>query len=1225
MDGAVAMGDTRGDGTCSLPAPEPTAMIACSACSTENPAGAKFCMSCGTALERRCGACGEPASADARFCMACGARLDDASARSEAGGPAAAVPDAEEAPLTPVSPVIDERRMVTVLFADLSGYTAVAASLDHESVKRQLERILGRLSEEVVKYGGYVDKFIGDNVMAIFGAPVAHGDDAVRAVRAGLGMQEAMGELNAQLAAQHGVTFELCVGVNTGEVLAGYVGDSYTVIGDTVNVAARLQATASPGSVTVGEATYRATRNDVEFVALEEPLALKGKAEPVFAWEALAGAGAPVPGSSTASPALAPLVGRAGELAQLHDLLRRVERRRGPHLATVIGEPGVGKSRLLRQFEHELRSGESAPLMRHGRCLPYGSGIVYWPLGEVIRAESAILDSDPPALAWEKLSARMAELLDGPDADSRSQASKTAVIARLLGIEAPADQASFAQDDGERSREVFFAAVRGCVEGLARERPLVLVWEDIHWADEGMLDLIEYLAQWVRAPVLQVCLTREELLDRRDGWGRVRRDSTSMFLEPLGEQETRELISSLLSAEGVNESVLAAVAERADGNPLFAEEMVRRLSEEEGESAAELPSTVQALLTARLDSLEPFLRRVLAHAAVIGRTFWEAALMPVAEAEGEDLGDALQVLRGKDIIVAGDGNVVAGEPELAFKHALIRDAAYEMLPKAVRAMKHFEVAQFIETRAGERVEEVVALLAEHYGKAAELGRELGLAPEELAPYRASALRYLEAAGDAATRLYSNADALSNYEAALEEAAAEPETAARLLEKQGDVALRLGRVDVAINAWERALEHHSERGELEHVAELHRKIGAGLAHKGERKQAIEHHQRGINLIKDGEPSLALVRLYEEAAWMYMQTGDNMLAIYASEKALRLAERLGEVRAASRAHGIFGRVFGRIGDTAKARENLERAVELARGSDAHETVLALMALGSHLESSDGDYAGAAGAYDEALALAQQVGDVPAEIELHAAKAKLALYAGDWEDVVRSNDASAELSEREGLIGKLCLPYAIRGRLHWRSGEWQESASAYRLSQELAEQIGWSEVCFDALYGLSNTLRDQGELDGAEAALAQALDVCDRAGLVVQAIQANSANALLQRMAGQDAAAGAAARSAVELSERVRYPVGEAAAIEASGIVGAMPDALADLRRAREAWQALNRPLEAARCELLHGQRLLESDPAAAAVSLERAACEYEELGVAHLAARAREAAGTRSPSR
>lgn len=1171
-------------------------------------------MACGIPLERRCEACGEPAPEGARFCMACGAQLQALDAANQPPAAPESRIDADAPAVALASPTLDERRTVTVLFADLSGYTAVAARMDPEAVKRQLERILGRLGEEVVAYGGHVDKFIGDNVMAIFGAPVAHGDDAERAVRAGLGMQAAMAELNEPLRAQHGISFELCVGINTGEVLAGHVGDSYTVIGDTVNVASRLQAAARPGSVTVGEATFRATREAIDYSSLQEPLVLKGKAEPVPAWEAVSVDARPL-ASAASVPAGTPLVGRASELAQLHDLLARVRRKRAPHLATVIGDPGVGKSRLLRQFELELQGRDAPPLVRHGRCLPYGSSIVYWPLGEVIRAECAITDGDPPAAAWDKLSARIGELLEVPVSDSRSSASKTAVIGRLLGIEGPDESPLAEPGDAQGAREAFFAAVRACVEGLAREGPLVLVWEDIHWADEGMLDLIEHLVQWVRAPVLQICLAREELLARRTGWGGVRRDSTTIFLEPLGDSETRELITSLMNVTGPGDGVVAAVAARAEGNPLFAEEMVRRLAEEEGASAAELPATVQALLAARLDSLEPFQRRLLAHAAVIGRTFWEGALTSVAAAEGGDLDAALRALRDKDIVVAGEGGALAGEPELAFKHALIRDAAYEMLPKAVRAQKHFEVARYIEARAGERVEEVVALLAEHYGKAAELGGELDLSPEALAPYRAKALTYVEAAGDAATAFYSNADAFSNYEAALAHASGDPQAVARLLEKQGDVALRLGRVDPAIAAWEQALEHHRERDDLEHVAELHRKIGAGLAHRGERKQAIEHHQRGINLIKDGEPSLALVRLYEEAAWLYMQTGDNMLAIYASEKALRLAERLGEVRAASRAHGIFGRVFGRIGDTVKARENLERAVELARGSDEHETVLALTALGHHLESSDGDYAGAAGSYREALALAQQIGDVPTEIELHAAVAQLALYAADWAAVARSSDASAELSEREGLVGKLCLPYVLRGRLHWRSGQWQDSQSFYTRAYELAQQIGWSEVSFDALYGLSNTLCDLGELAAAETAIAQALEICERAGLIVQSIQANSAQALLHRLTGHHDEAEQAAREALALSERARYPVGEAAAIEATGIVGPLPGAPAELKRAREAWQKLRRPLEAARCELLLGQRLLEQDRDAALAALTRAAGEYEELGVAHLAARAR----------
>jgi class 3 adenylate cyclase/tetratricopeptide (TPR) repeat protein len=1207
-------------------------MTQCAACSAENPAQARFCMECGAPIERRCSACGAIAPLQARFCMECGESLEataDTPAASAAVRPRPAESELRAGTRAATSATepqgLDERRTVTVLFADLSGYTAVAEKLDPESVKRVLDQILERLGIEVDRYGGYVDKFIGDNVMAIFGAPVAHGDDAERAVRAGLAMQGAMGEINDPLGRQHGVRFDLCVGINTGEVLAGRVGDGYTVVGDSVNVAARLQAAARPGSVMVGEDTHRATHQAIEYRALAEPLALKGKAQPVHAWEALA---TRAPESrrrdESAAPSRAPLIGRSAELAQLHELHERVENRRIPHLVTVIGEAGIGKSRLLAALEQELERTPGGPIVRRGRCLPYGSNVVYWPLSEVIRAECGIVDGESPALAWEKLSARVGALLEAGSHDSRPVAQKTAVIGRLLGIDPGFADAPSHVEDAQRTREVFFAAVRSCVEGLAAERPLILAWEDIHWADEGMLDLIEHVGQWARAPVLQICLAREELLNRRSDWGGVRRDATTMFLDPLDESQTRELVSALMVANEPHEGVITAVAQRAEGNPLFAEEMVRRLSEEDGASAVELPHSVQALLAARLDSLDPFQRRLLAHAAVIGRTFWEGALVAVAEAEEGDLAAALRGLREKDLVIASEGSALEAEPELAFKHALIRDVAYTMLPKAVRARKHFEVGAFIEARAGERVEEVVALLAEHYGRAAALGVELSLSPEEIEPYRVQALRYLEAAGDAARAFYSNAEALVHYDAAAEQTGTDEEAAARLAEKRGDVALRLGRVDLAISVWNHALAYHNAHENFERVAELHRKVGAALAHKGERKQAIEHHQRGINLIKDGEPSLALVHLYEEAAWLYMQTGENMLAIYASEKALRLAERLGEVRAASRAHGIFGRVFGRIGDNVKARENLERAVELARDSDAHETVIALLALGAHLESSEADYPGAMEAYRDALALAQQIGDVPAEIELHAALGQLAVYAADWSEVERASDASADLAEREGLIGKLCLPYALRGRLHWRKGEWQQSEDVFRRAHELALQVGWSEASFDALYGLAVTLRDQGDIQAADEALVQALDICERAGLIVQSIQANTARAVLGMLAGRAAAAAEAAAEVAERAERVHYPVGAAAAVEAAGIVGELPGALDDLARAREAWRDLGRPLEAARCALLLGQRGIEHDRERALAALEQAAAEYDQLGVEHRAAVARELAGTTAAS-
>jgi class 3 adenylate cyclase/tetratricopeptide (TPR) repeat protein len=1151
--------------------------------------------------------------------MSCGAALES----PDGAEPPASEPPAPARSVGAPAPAPDqeERRTVTVLFADLSGYTSVAERLDAETVKALVERCLGRFAAEVERFGGTVDKFIGDNVMAVFGAPVAHEDDPERAVRAAFAMQDAMVDLNRELEPEFGCELALRVGVNTGEVLAGRVGEAYTVLGDAVNVAARLQAAAPVGGILVGERTHRLTGAAVAYRELD-PLALKGKAERVAAWEAceLRRAGA----AGVRAPAT-PLVGREEDLARLEGLFERVERDGAPHLVTVVGQAGVGKSRLLYELEHRLERRDRPARVRRGRCLAFGQGVVYWPLIEIVRAECGIGEGDDGQIVRAKLAERLVPALRERGEAGEAE-RRMAPLERLLGAQVQNGGEPAGHEDHQDAREGFFGAVRAVLEALAGEEPLVLAWEDIHWADEGTLDLIDYLSQWLRGPVLQVCLARDELLERRPAWSSVRRGATVAFLEPLTEDETTRLIEELLRSTGAMGERPRSLAERSGGNPLFAEAMVQRIAEDEGALPVELPDTVQGLLAARLDSLDPLERQLVSHAAVVGRTFWESALEPIAEAADADLQRVLASLREKDILLPGDAVGPEGERELAFKHVLVRDVAYEMLSKAVRARKHAEVGASIErrSRAGEGA---VGLVAEHYARAAAFAAEAHLPAQELAELRTLALTSGEAAGDAAAALYSNGEALAHYRAAAALAGAEEETAQRIAEKSGDVALRLGRVDPAIEMWEGGLAYRTDRGELAHVAELHRKIGAALAHKGERKRAIEHHQQGINLIKDQEPSLTLVRLYEEAAWLYMQVGDNMLAIYASEKALRLAESLGEQRAASRAHGIFGRVFGRIGDAAKARENLERSVELARESGAGETVLALLALGHNLEHTEGDYGGAGERYREALELAERIGDVPAQIELQAALARLAYHRCDWEEARGASDASAELAEREGLVGKLCLPYVLRGRLRWREGDWDASAELLGTARELAERVGWSEVEFDALIALATTALDSGDPAAAEAALTDALAICERAGLAPQSIQADAALALTRALAGRMPAAAEAADRAAESSQRVHDPAGGAAALEARGLVAEMPAALEDLRAARAGWEQLGRPLETARCEMLIGRRLLEQGEDEGREVLSTAATLFERLGVAHLAVTARELAaadaGVRAP--
>ena len=349
-------------------------------------------------------------------------------------------------------------------------------------------------------------------------------------------------------------------------------------------------------------------------------------------------------------------------------------------------------------------------------------------------------------------------------------------------------------------RDRIFSAVRSLIEAASRQKPLVLAIEDIHWADEGMLDLIEYLARWVRGPLLLVCLARDELLDRRPGWGGGRRNATTIALEPLGRERARDLVVALLpggdGGSNGGPELVRQVAERSGGNPLFAEEMVNRILEEGAADAQTLPDTVHSVLAARLDALRPEERQTLQHASVVGHTFWEGSLQAAGETP-EQLPQTLASLQDKDLIIPTAGSRLAGEHEYAFKHALIRDVAYSTLPKAVRARRHALVGAFIEERAADRSEGVVAMVADHYGRAAALGADAGIEAPELKGIDARALTALEAAGDAAAALYSNQEALGHYENALSlKRELDSGTRASIAEKLGDVALRLGRVDQA---------------------------------------------------------------------------------------------------------------------------------------------------------------------------------------------------------------------------------------------------------------------------------------------------------------------------------------------------------------------------------------------------------------------------------------------
>ena len=1144
----------------------------------------------------RCGECGAENPDGNKFCGECGSSLTDR-------------PPAPEA-----RTLSEERRRATVLFADLSGYTAIAEGLDPEDAKALIEGALQRLSREVVKRDGHVDKYIGDNVMAVFGAPVAHEDDPERAVRAGLAMQAAMNEINAEIAeraASRDIELALRVGINSGEVLAGHVGDQYTVIGDAVNVAARLQAAGAIGAVTVGGSTRRLTAEAIEYRPLE-PLALKGKAHPIPAWEAV---GALDPASRPRRrPAAAPMIGRDEELALLLSLFERSRRESRPHLVTVFGEAGVGKSRLLTELAAALEERAEPAATLIGRSPAYGTTTAYAALGEILRNRFAISREEARESGIERLGAGIAALSDDPEIDPARTAAQ---VARAFGI-GPRDEE--AEDvEPEEIRDRIFASVRLILELLAADSPLLVAFEDVHWADEGMLDLIEHLASAARGPVLFVCLARDELLERRPGWGGGSRNSTTISLDPLPAEEAEGLARSLLEDAGPARELAAEVAVRSGGNPLFAEEIVNRLREEDSGDLGELPDSVHAVLAARLDALRPEERQLLQAAAVIGQSFWEELVAELSD--GPDTGELLTALIAKDLLAPSPANRPGGERELSFKHALVRDVAYATLPRAVRARRHVEVAGIVEGRAEENRERFAALLAEHYVTAAELGEQASFPPEELARIRASAARASEASGDVAAAVYSNAEAIAHYENALRfPSGLDAEGRARVEESLGDTAFRAGHVGDAIAGWSRALTFQEEDGTPARAGELHRKIGSGLWHKGDRETSIAHFQQGIDLLKDGEPCGELIELYEDAASFYVETGDNLLAIYAAEKAQRLAEDLGESAAATRAHLTFGRVFGRVGDLAGARRSFERAVELARRDNPAAAMRALLALGRHLEVAEADYPAARETCEEALRLADELGDVPAQIELHAVLGQLAVHPADWAVVDEHAAASAQLAEREGLSGQLCLPLLLQGISSWRLGDWDAAEARLRRAHEIASAGGRSEAAVSTLLWMGATRRDRGERLRACDAFVEAATIGGEAGLIAQAAEAASARACILARDGRVEEAASAAAEAEELLRRAALPVAAAAAADARGVTAEdAAAAVAELREATLLWERAGRPINVVETNLLLAGPLNEVDPAAAERLLEETALEAERLGVGPHAAAARAAVG------
>jgi class 3 adenylate cyclase len=669
-----------------------------------------------------CRACGQDNPEVARFCLACGASL------------AAETPPREE------------RRIVSVVFVDLVGFTSRSEQLDPEDVRAILNPYHRTVRDELESFGGVVEKFVGDAVMAVFGAPMAHGDDPERAVRAALAVREAVTALNT---AQPELELRIRGAVNTGEAVVTLsarpaLGEAM-VAGDVVNTSSRLQQHAPVGEIVVGEETYRATRSAIEYEPVEAVTA-KGKSGPIAAWRAVTAA------SATGERHLSstPFVGRGREVGLLDATWERVERERRPHLITVLGSPGVGKSRLSAEFTERI-SARGGRVVR-GRCLPYRERSAYGALAMQVKDLAGIYDSDDVAVATGKLRTLVEQLVGQEEAEAVA-----GHIAILLGFETKATTPS---------RDSLFQSVRVFVEAGSRDEATAFVFEDIHWADPALLDLIELLATRLHdLPVLLLTLARPELLDVRPSWGGGLLAYNALPLEPLGGEDASELALHLVGVD----SKASQVAEAAEGNPLFIEQLAAVLNER-GEHAEGLPTTVRGLVAARLDALPAEERDVILDASIVGRIFWRGALERIAR-DPDCLTETLAGLERRDLIRREAASRIEGDEQWSFKHLLIRDVAYDLQPRARRREGHRHSAEFIEESTPE-VGEAGAALARHWRGAGELEH---------------AAEHFIAAAEEAERGWAKQYAVTLYKEALDMTPADDVERVRFLRKRLAVA------------------------------------------------------------------------------------------------------------------------------------------------------------------------------------------------------------------------------------------------------------------------------------------------------------------------------------------------------------------------------------------------------------------------------------------------------
>lgn len=1036
-----------------------------------------------------CAACGSELTGSPKFCPECGSRLESS------------------------TPALGEvRKTITVLFCDVVGSTALAERLDAEAVRGLMSRYFAAMRRVIERHGGTVEKFIGDALMAVFGIPTLHEDDALRAVRAAAEMREALAALNSELARERGVEIEARTGVNTGEVVAGDASTGETLAtGDTVNTAARLEQAARPGEILIGAPTYRLVRDAVTVDPIE-PVSAKGKRLRVAAYRLVS----VTPRAEAHARRLdAPLIGRQRELARLQQAYHDAVGERRCELFTLLGSAGVGKSRLVREF---LLALESEALIVRGRCLPYGEGITYWPLAEALREAAGIADADDRDRARRKLR----KLLAG-ERDAELLAAR---LASAVGL----------SDEPAAQAEVSWA-VRRTLEHLAQARPLVVVWEDIHWAEPVFLDLIDHLADWSReAPLLVLCPARPELLDGRSGWGGGKLNATIILLEPLPPHAATRLIDALPGGTALPESLRDRIAHVAEGNPLFVEELLGMLIDEgvlsrvDGQwrvrgdvDRLEIPPTISALLAARLQRLTDAERHAAQRAAVVGRIFEAEAVAELTpDSLRPQLSDTIMALVRKDVVRPERSELTLGDA-FKFRHILIRDAAYEALSKRERSVLHERVAGWLERIAGDRVAEVDEILGYHLEQASRYRRELGDVGAVVDRLDRRAASRLASAGERAFQRDDPA-AVTLLGRAHELAPRHPHVRERLallsiaLAHSGDAArarevaeglIEQGRADgderlVAIG--EVRLAEETKRGaDTEPIA---RRAISVLERAGDAKAAARAWNLLEAALEEQGRAEAAMRAAEEAARWALTAGDRreyarslhgvLTGLAAGPTPLPEAVRRSEAIVADSTlqptfyqlclgtHALLLAMTGRPNDARAVQSDIDRISESVDTPESARLLCTLWAADADLAMGDPITAEhrlrqvlpVARKYDQ---LEAPVLGLLAESLLDAARdAEALVLAQQAEEVVRAAGEGARNVEGEARLGR------VVGEALSRRGDHPRALQAITDAAEAVRHSDWIALTAEIALTRASVLRRAGQAEASKRAAREALDL-------------------------------------------------------------------------------------------------------------------------------------------